>query len=73
MQYDTVPGMSCCEMHKAAHRKLVAEMKTFFFLVPKTPRNVLNFYESLKRRGLSAEAIKAGLSDICPCQMEVDA
>jgi hypothetical protein len=68
MRYETLPGMTCCEMHRAAHMKLVAEMKTWFHLVPRTQRNVLRFYESLKQRGLTAEAIKAGLSDTCPCR-----
>lgn len=67
MKYETVPGMTCCQMHRAAHNKLMAEMKVFFHLVPATPRNVLYFYEHLERRGLTAEAIKAGLSDTCPC------
>ena len=65
--------MTCCEMHRAAHIKLIAEMKTFFHLVPKTPRNVLHFYESLERRGLTAAAIKAGLSDTCLCKVGISA
>lgn len=68
MKYDTVPGMTCCEMHKAAHIKLIAEMRTFFHLIERTPRNVLRYYAILKRRGLTAEMIGAGMSDVCPCQ-----
>ena len=56
--------MTCCEMHRAAHIKLIA---------PKTPRNVLHFYESLERRGLTAAAIKAGLSDTCLCKVGISA
>ena len=67
MRYETKDGMTCCQMHRAAHNQLIAEMNTFFHLVPRTPRNVLHFYESLERRGLTAEAIKAGLSSVCPC------
>ncbi|KKL81633.1 hypothetical protein LCGC14_1992860 [marine sediment metagenome] len=67
MKYETVPGMTCCQMHRAAHVKIIAGMKTFFHLVPRTPRNVLHFYEILQRQGLTAEAIKAGLSGRCPC------
>lgn len=60
--------MTCCEMHGAAHKQIVVEMKVFFHLVPRTPRNVLHFYEHLKRRGLTAAAIKAGLSNVCLCK-----
>ncbi len=70
MKYETIPGMTCCQMHRAAHIKLMAEMRTWFHLVPMTPRHILSFYESLRRRGLSAEAIAAGLSDVCPCKAE---